>query len=59
MFSKVNGKDFKMFEHCFDTSSICFILGLKPYAGMNATELITELKRGYRLEKPRGCSDEM
>ncbi|KAJ7354896.1 hypothetical protein OS493_029455 [Desmophyllum pertusum] len=33
--------------------------GLKPYAGLNTTELIAELKKGYRMEKPNGCSDEM
>ncbi|XP_078343668.1 angiopoietin-1 receptor-like [Oculina patagonica] len=33
--------------------------GLKPYAGMSTTELISELKKGYRLEKPDGCSEEM
>ena len=33
--------------------------GLKPYAGLNTTELIAELNKGYRLEKPDGCSEEM
>ena len=33
--------------------------GLKPYAGLNTTELIAELKKGYRLEKPDGCSEKM
>lgn len=31
--------------------------GLKPYAGLSTTELIDQLKKGYRLEKPDGCSD--
>ncbi|XP_068713935.1 angiopoietin-1 receptor-like [Montipora foliosa] len=33
--------------------------GLKPYAGMTTQEIMTELKKGYRLEKPSGCSDAM
>ncbi|XP_068760305.1 uncharacterized protein [Montipora capricornis] len=33
--------------------------GLKPYAGMTTPEVMTELKKGYRLEKPSGCSDAM
>ncbi|XP_068760314.1 angiopoietin-1 receptor-like isoform X2 [Montipora capricornis] len=33
--------------------------GLKPYAGMTTPEIMTELKKGYRLEKPSGCSDAM
>lgn len=33
--------------------------GLKPYAGLSTTELMEELKKGYRLEKPAGCSEEM
>lgn len=33
--------------------------GLKPYAGLNTAELIAQLKKGYRLEKPNGCSEEM
>ncbi|XP_020631998.1 angiopoietin-1 receptor-like [Orbicella faveolata] len=33
--------------------------GLKPYAGLSTQELIAELKKGYRLEKPDGCSEEM
>ena len=34
-------------------------LGLKPYAGLDTAEIIAELKKGYRLEKPNGCSEEM
>ena len=33
--------------------------GLKPYPGLTATELMAELKKGYRLEKPTGCSHAM
>lgn len=33
--------------------------GLKPYAGLDTAEIIAELKKGYRLEKPNGCSEEM
>ncbi|XP_067025150.1 angiopoietin-1 receptor-like [Acropora muricata] len=33
--------------------------GLKPYPGLTTTELMSELRKGYRLEKPNGCSDEM
>ncbi|XP_027045523.1 angiopoietin-1 receptor-like [Pocillopora damicornis] len=33
--------------------------GLKPYPGLSTAELIQELKRGYRLGKPHGCSEEM
>lgn len=33
--------------------------GLKPYAGLGAVDLIEQLKKGYRMEKPNGCSDEM
>ncbi|XP_066014756.1 angiopoietin-1 receptor-like [Pocillopora verrucosa] len=33
--------------------------GLKPYAGLSTAELIENLKNGYRMEKPNGCSDEM
>ena len=33
--------------------------GVKPYPGLTATELMSELKKGYRLEKPNGCSDAM
>ena len=43
-----------------DTSfTVSLQLGLKPYAGMTTTELMAELKKGYRLEKPNGCSEEM
>lgn len=35
------------------------LLGLKPYAGLSAVDLIEQLKKGYRMEKPNGCSDEM
>ncbi|XP_067025155.1 angiopoietin-1 receptor-like [Acropora muricata] len=33
--------------------------GLKPYPGLTTTELMSELRKGYRLEKPNGCSAEM
>lgn len=33
--------------------------GLKPYAGLSAVDLIEQLKKGYRMEKPNGCSDKM
>ena len=33
--------------------------GLKPYPGLTTTELMAELKKGYRLEKPNGCSHAM
>ena len=33
--------------------------GVKPYPGLTATELMSELRKGYRLEKPNGCSDAM
>ena len=33
--------------------------GLKPYAGLDTIELMEALKKGYRLEKPAGCSEEM
>lgn len=35
------------------------LLGLKPYAGLSPVDLIEQLKKGYRMEKPNGCSDEM
>jgi len=33
--------------------------GLKPYPGLTNTELMAELRKGYRLEKPIGCSHAM
>ncbi|XP_044182323.1 angiopoietin-1 receptor-like [Acropora millepora] len=33
--------------------------GVKPYPGLTTTELMSELRKGYRLEKPNGCSDAM
>ena len=48
----------------FFPSFLLFLLtflqpGLKPYPGFTTTELMSELRKGYRLEKPNGCSDEM
>ena len=48
----------------FFPSFLLFLLtflkpGLKPYPGLTTTELMSELRKGYRLEKPNGCSDEM
>lgn len=44
---------------CDTSFAVILQLGLKPYAGLNTTELIAQLKKGYRLEKPNGCSEEM
>ena len=33
--------------------------GVKPYPGLTVQELMSELRKGYRLEKPNGCSDAM
>ena len=41
------------------TKKYSLLLGLKPYPGLSTAELIQELKRGYRLGKPYGCSEEM
>ena len=47
------------YNHCYHYShyKIFLLIGLKPYAGLSTTELIDQLKIGYRLEKPDGCSD--
>ena len=33
--------------------------GVKPYPGLTTTELISEFRKGYRLENSSGCSDAM
>lgn len=32
-------------------------VGCAPYAGMVVSELLTKLKAGHRLDKPRYCTD--
>ncbi|XP_019635761.1 PREDICTED: mast/stem cell growth factor receptor Kit-like isoform X2 [Branchiostoma belcheri] len=34
-------------------------LGGRPYPGMDAMQVQRELKRGYRMPKPRNCTEEM
>ena len=36
-----------------------FLIGQTPYPGIDNKELLNLLKRGYRLEKPDTCSDEL
>ncbi|XP_067025156.1 fibroblast growth factor receptor 1-like [Acropora muricata] len=33
--------------------------GLKPYPGLTTTELMSDLRKGHRLEKPNGCSNKV
>lgn len=34
-------------------------LGSTPYPSVQTNELLRLLNKGYRMEKPRNCSDEM
>ena len=36
-----------------------FLIGQIPYPGIDNKELFNLVKRGYRLEKPDTCSDEL
>jgi len=35
------------------------VIGNTPYPGMDNKEVLNVVKRGYRLEKPVACSEEL
>ena len=38
---------------------IDFVVGGTPYPTMNNSDLLVQLKRGYRMEKPENCAQLM
>ena len=36
-----------------------FVPGASPYPGMNSQEVINFLRDGYRMDKPKHCSEEL
>ncbi len=44
--------------HIINNSCLC-ISGSSPYPGMGGKEVMAQVRRGYRMEKPDHCADEV